>query len=185
MKKVIAILIALSIVALSVTAFAEVMQADGSPLVLEGFTLNLDKGVVYQLVEKDSTKVYVTVYPFYHVNGDSSTNFNAVWDTSNITMEDIENQISDIKAAIEEGFKPYGITLNYIEYADPYGYILSGEPCIGLDNQMSIDADGKTLEFYQRQIFTFDRNYTFTISAIDQDTLESAYSVLNDVLTWE
>ena len=77
MKKIFSLFMALCLVCVSAAALAEATAADGSPVKLDGFTLNLEAGAYYQLGAKEAEQVYVTVYP-YVAGGDQSTNFNAV-----------------------------------------------------------------------------------------------------------
>ena len=106
MKKILALLMALCLVCLCGAALAEVKTADGSPLVLDGFTLNVDSGAAYQLNEKAAEQVYVTVYP-YLSSGDQATNFNVVWTgtTGSITVEDVRAEVPGLKEEMKKYWK--------------------------------------------------------------------------------
>ena len=173
MKKILALLMALCLVCLCGAALAEVKTADGSPLVLDGFTLNVDSGAAYQLNEKAAEQLYVTVYP-YLSSGDQATNFNVVWTgtTGSITVEDVRAEVPGLKEEMKKGFESYGFTLDSIEYADPVDNTLSGESCVSLDSQMKLSMNGQSVNIIQRQYYVGSKGYIFTVSAGDTETLE-------------
>jgi hypothetical protein len=185
MKKIIALLMALCLVCLCGAALAEVKTADGNPLVLDGFTLNVDAGAAYQLNDKAAEQVYVTVYP-YLSSGDQATNFNAVWTgtTGSITVEEVRAEVPGLKEEMAKGFESYGFTLDSIEYADPVDNTLGGESCVSLDSQMKLSMNDQSLNIIQRQYYVGSKGYIFTISAGDAETLEGAATRLNAILSW-
>ena len=186
MKKILALLMALCLVCLCGAALAEVKTADGSPLVLDGFTLNVDSGAAYQLNEKAAEQLYVTVYP-YLSSGDQATNFNVVWTgtTGSITVEDVRAEVPGLKEEMKKGFESYGFTLDSIEYADPVDNTLSGESCVSLDSQMKLNMNGQSVNIIQRQYYVGSKGYIFTVSAGDTETLEGAATRLNSILAWD
>ena len=154
MKKILALLMALCLICVSAAAMAEAVQADGSPVKLDGFTLNLESGAYYQLGTKATEQVYVTVYPFVS-GGDMSTNFNAVWGggAGTISVDDIRAEVPTLKEQMIAGFEAYGYTLNSVDYSDPVEGTIGGKACIILDSKMNLSANGMTLDVSQRQFY--------------------------------
>lgn len=186
MKKLLALAMALCLACLCGAALADAQISDGSPVVLDGFTLNLDKGAAYDVGAKAAEQVYVTVYP-YLASGDQSTNFNAVWagTTGTITVADVRAEVPGLKEQMAKGFEEYGFTLNAIEYSDPADGTLAGEACVVLDSKLSLSLNGQTLDINQRQFYVGGKGFIFTISAGDPETLEGAAARLNAVLAWD
>ena len=186
MKKIFALLMALCLICVSAAALAEATAADGSPVKLDGFTLNLEAGAYYQLGAQEAEQVYVTVYP-YVAGGDQSTNFNAVWAgaTGSITVEEVRAQVPDLKAQMKAGFEQYGYTLNSLDYGDPVDGTVAGEACVILDSKMSLSGNGMTLEISQRQFYVGSKGFILTASAGDAETLETVTALMDSVIAWD
>jgi hypothetical protein len=186
MKKIIALLMALCLICVSAAALAEATATDGSPVKLDGFTMNLEAGAYYQLNDKKTEQVYVTVYP-YVAGGDQSTNFNAVWAgaTGTITVEEVRAQVPDLKEQMKAGFEQYGYTLDALEYGDPVDGTLAGEACIILDSKMRLSANGTTLDISQRQFYVGGKGFIMTASAADTETMETVTALMDSVIAWD
>lgn len=186
MKKVFSLFMALCLVCVSAAALAEATAADGSPVKLDGFTLNLEAGAYYQLGAKEAEQVYVTVYP-YVAGGDQSTNFNAVWvgGAGTVTVEDVRAQVPDLKNQMKAGFEQYGYTLNSLDYGDPVDGTLSGEACVVLDSKMSLSANGMTLDINQRQFYVGSKGFILTASAGDAEMLGTVTALMDSVIAWD
>ncbi len=186
MKKIFSLFMALCLVCVSAAALAEATAADGSPVKLDGFTLNLEAGAYYQLSAKEAEQVYVTVYP-YVAGGDQSTNFNAVWvgGAGTVTVEDVRAQVPDLKNQMKAGFEQYGYTLNSLDYGDPVDGTLSGEACVVLDSKMSLSANGMTLDINQRQFYVGSKGFILTASAGDAEMLGTVTALMDSVIAWD
>ena len=117
MKKLLALTVALCLFCISF-AFAENVVSDGSPLQLDDFTLNLDAGMVYQLGEKNTSQVYLAVFP-YAASGDGSTNFIFVPSEprGTVTADMVNNGAEETKQQIIDNFTALGYTVN-LEFGD-------------------------------------------------------------------
>ena len=186
MKKILALLTALCLICVSAAAFAEAVAADGSPVKLDGFTLNLEAGAYYQLGTKAVEQVYVTVYP-YVAGGDTNTNFNAVWGGGavTVTIDAVRAEIPGLKEQMKAGFEPYGITLNSLDYSDPVEGTLSGESCIILDSKMSLSGNGTTMDMIQRQFYVGGKGFIFTATSSDEAGLETLSALMDAVIAWD
>ena len=186
MKKILALVAALCLICLCGATLADAQVSDGSPLVLDGFTLKIDQGAAYDVGTKADQQVYVTVYP-YLASGDQATNFNAVWmgGPETITVEMVKAQMADLKEQMAKGFEDYGFTVDGIEYGDPTDSTLGGEACVKLDSKMTLSLSGQGLDISQRQIYVGSKGFIFTLSATDAETLEGATAKLNSSLVWD
>lgn len=186
MKKILSLIMALCLICLCGAALADAKVSDGDPLVLDGFTLNLDKGISYEVGTKADQQVYVTVYPYY-ASGDLATNFNAVWmgGPETITVEAVKEQLDGLKEEMAKGFEQYGFTVGGIEYSEPAESTLGGEACVKLDSKMTLGMNGQSLDINQRQIYVGSKGFIFTISTTDAEALEGATAKLNSVLKWD
>ena len=186
MKKILALLMALCLISVSAAALAEPTAADGSPVKLDGLTLNLEAGAYYQLGTKTVEQIYISVFP-YVAGGDASTNFNVVWagGTGTVTVNDIRAQVPDLKEQMKAGFESYGYTVNSMEYADPLDATLAGEPCVSLDSKLSLSGNGMTVETNQRQFYVGTKGFIITASAGDTASLEALATLMDSVIVWD
>jgi len=186
MKKILALLMALCLICVSAATLAEATAADGSPVKLDGFTLNLEAGAYYQMGTKTVEQVYISVYP-YVAGGDTSTNFNFVWagGTGTITVDDIRAQVPGLKEQMKAGFEQYGYTLNSMDYSDPVDGTLAGEPCVSLDSKMSLTGGEITMDINQRQFYVGGKGFIVTASASDAAALDALAALMDSVIAWD
>ena len=183
MKKMLSLLTALCLVCLCASAFADVTAS--SPLTLDGFTLNLDAGIKYDLGTKTAQQVYITVYP-YSAAGDTATNFNFVWagTTQTITAADVKAELPGLRQQMIDGLQGYGYTVDSLDYDDPSDGTISGEACIVSNAKLVMSAYGQSMTLYQRQLYVGSKGFVITISAADTATLDAVTALLNSTLAW-
>ena len=188
MKRLFALLMVLCLLCTVSAGLAEVVQADGGIQAFDGFSLNLDDGVVYIKSEKAKNQVYVQVYPYYAVNGDDTANFNFVWigTTGTLTVDDVRGMIPSFKTSFKDTYAAAGYTLDSIEFADPYDSSLIGEQCVVLESQQYVlDPQGAPFDVFQRQYYFGSNGFIITVTGRTPAALESVNSVLEKVLAWE
>ncbi len=188
MKKLIALIMIACLLFTASTVFAEILQADGSPQVFDGFVLNLDADVVYVKEAKLQNQVYVQVYPYYAINGDDTTNFNAVWSggSGTITADDVRSMFSYFRTSFAETYAASGYTLESIEFSDPYESILDSEQCVIMETQQIIlDPSETRFDLFQRQYYVGSNGFIFTLSGRSRENLESVCAIFENVLAWQ
>ena len=185
MKKIIALLLTLCMALCCVSALAEALQADGSPVDFDGFILNLEEGVVYQKAEKQSGQICAIVFPFY-ASGDLATNINAIWVDSygDLTPEAVKADLEESRPTVEKGITDAGYTLDSYEYTDPVETDFGGIKCIANDNLMKLSQGSVSADIYQRVLYFGEKGYIINLSAASAEALETAVSWLESVLVW-
>ncbi|MCR5566060.1 MAG: hypothetical protein K6F61_04350 [Clostridiales bacterium] len=185
MKKIIALLTALCLVLCCVSALGEALRAGGDPVEFDGFTLNLEEGVIYQQAQKLPSQVYVTVYPYY-TSGDQATNINCTWiaTSEKLLPETVKADLEASRSSIEKGFADAGYSLDSYEFTDPAEKEIGGVSCVVNDNKMLISAGGMSVNIYQRVFYFGEKGFIFTVSAAGSEDLENACAWLESVLLW-
>ena len=185
MKKIIALLTALCLVFCCVSALGEALRAGGDPVEFDGFTLNLEEGVIYQLDQKLPGKIYITVLPYY-TSGDQATNVNATWTATRqkVTAEMVREDLEASRDDVAKGFADAGYSLDSYEFTDPAEKEIGGVSCVVNDNKMLISAGGMSVNIYQRVFYFGEKGFIFTVSAASSEDLENACAWLESVLLW-
>ena len=197
MKKLIAILLALALV-LSGAALAEAAQQPAvEPIDFGDFTMELDPEMPGEVYEKNSGEMLFQIYPAYLINGDESSNVNAIWvdettDFSSLTTEEAQAQfanqmLEDVLAAYEEaGLKADNLQLLGCALVEQ-----DGVPGFVLLYSVDVDYAGMGVDLqatlYQEQAYLSDASfgtYIFTATAVDMDTLTEIIDPLFDTIKW-
>ena len=181
MKKIFALMLTLCLLCAS-TAFATVTET-GTKVDLDGFSLNLDAGMYYDLYEKGVNQLYAAVYPFYG-SGDLSTNYNIVWAGGEfeITVEDVAAEAPSMEANIRSGLEAQGITVDSVDMDEPYDATINGVPCVAVDYVLHISYAGQNLDIYGREIVIGSIGYIFTLSTASEELMDTATQALADAL---
>ncbi len=185
MKKLLALTVALCLFCISF-AFAENVASDGSPLQLDDFTLTLNAGMVYQLSEKITNQVYLTVFP-YAASGDGFTNFNFVptGERGPVTADMVNNSAEQTKQQIIDGLTAQGVTLNSLEYGEAVDYVLGNTPCVYCDIVMDIALQSYPLKTCQRTLYFGEEGYVVTISVpANAEAIDPLMEQIGRILSW-
>lgn len=185
MKKIIALFLVLCLALGCVSALAEALLADGSPVDFDGFILNLEEGVVYQKAEKKLSEVFAYIFPFY-ASGDAATNVNAVWVDAhpNLTTESVRADLEASRADVEKGIKDAGFSLDSYEFTDPVEAEFGGVKCISNDIVMTLSMASQSAEVYQRAFYFGEKGYIINVSAASPEGRETVAAWLESVLVW-
>ena len=184
MKKLLALTVALCLFCISF-AFAENVASDGSPLQLDDFTLNLDAGMVYQLGEKITNQVYLTVLP-YAASGDGSTNFNFVpfEQRGTVTADMVNNGAEETKQQIIDNLTAQGFTVN-LEYGEAVEYMLGSTPCVYCDTVMDLAYQSYSMKICQRMLYFGEQGYVVTITVQSGDkAIDPLMEQIGRILSW-
>lgn len=185
MKKLFSLLMALCLVLCGSAALAAPQTADAAPLALDGFTLNLEAGAVYDLAEKTEGAVYVTVYP-EAARADTATNYNIIWvgDDVEITLDLVRMETALYEEQVKEGFAEQGLEASDMVLSEVEETTLAGETAAFFSTSMKLSVSGMTVDVFQRQYYVYSKHMIITISAQTQETLEKVVASLDGVLVW-
>ena len=188
MKKLFALILVLCLVCTASAVSAEVLQADGSSLTFDGFTLNLDAGVYYILNERVMNQVYVQVYPYFAVTGDDTINFNAVWTgtTGALAVDDVQGMVPAFETSFKETYAAAGYTLESIAFDEACEGTLGGKNCVVLQShQLVVDPSENGFEVFQRQFYIGSNGFIFTATGRTPEALEDICGILENALSWQ
>lgn len=183
MKKLLALTVALCLFCISF-AFAENVASDGSPLQLDDFTLNLNAGMVYQLGEKITNQVYLTVFP-YAASGDGSTNINFVpSERGTVTADMVNYGAEETKQQIIDNLTAQGYTVN-LEFGEAVEYMLGSTPCVYCDTVMDLAYQSYSIKVYQRTFYFGEQGYVVTISVpANAEAIVPLMEQIGRILSW-
>lgn len=185
MKKIIALFTALCLVFCCISALGETLRAGGDPVEFDGFTLNLEEGVIYQLDQKLPGKIYITVLPYY-AYGDKATNVNATWTATSqkVTAEMVREDLEASRDDVAKGFADAGYSLDSYEFTEPVEKEIGGVACVVNDTQMLLSANGLSVDVYQRAFCFGEKGFIFNVTSASPENLENACAWLESVLVW-
>ena len=183
MKKLLVLLLTLCMICILPAAMAE--TADGSPLVLDGLTLNVAAGTVYELNERVDGEVYVTLYPYASSN-DTASNINVIWNGEplDISAEDLKTLQNSMEDEIAPQFEAAGLQLVSFTPGAITETTLDGIKCFYMDSEMVLSANGITIPIKQRQIYVGEKAFIFTITAMTDEARTAMTTMVNYILKW-
>ena len=187
MKKAFSVLAALCLLTACFSAFAD--DSDGSPLVLEDFTLQLDAGRNYQMTgEGDNLSVKVT-----ELSEDETAQIIITRRSMpDLSYEDFKDRIRSSMPGMEENMKENaragGAEISSVEMGDLYDTEVNGAVCCGFDIAMaftfSLAGEKFTTDVYNVFLFCPSKGYTFNITALDTKGAGEVLRWLESAFAW-
>lgn len=191
MKKAFGFLLLACVMALTCIAAAET-AGTAYPIDFGDFSMVIDPDKPCQEGEKADNAVMLVLYPAYNAIGDTNTNFNIVWSSSDANIGSfqdsdrealfgmLENQISTQYEAL--GFSMTGFSVSDVELIS-----IDGKPALTYRMAYSISNDSVSGDLIQVQAIVSDSSfgtYTFTGTAQSTELLETYVKPLLDAVTW-
>lgn len=163
------------------------------------FTLTLDPDTPVQMAEKAESTVYFTLYPAYLALGDTSANFNCVW---NSQAQDIESwnslQLNLLQSSLYPQFlsayAQQNLTLTDFHVKDMRVSTLDGKPALMYTLESTLDLSGLGEGYAGTQVSLIQRlviasgdfgTYTFTGTATTEELLSAYIDPMFDSLRWK
>ena len=172
MKKLFAMTLALCLLCVSAAALAEKTAAtEATKVELDGFTLELTRGELYQTNEKTVNGIYIMVYPLY-ASGDTAQNYSFIWagSTFDQSVEGVQDELPGLEESVRTELEAHGISMDSFVTEEVYEATLNGTDCIALDYNINMSVSGQTLTVYGREIILGSMGYTITITALTSES---------------
>ncbi len=190
-KTIVSLLLACVLLAVSLSALSEAAVAY-EPLNFGDFSMAIDPDMAYTgLEDKKENEVWFTLYPAYNAIGDSSTNFNVVWQSQRLSISsfkdsDSEAYITSLKNSIVSQYESFGFTVKSFTVPSIQLQDLNGKPSLAYVMITEIESMGVSQTIYQLQASVSDTfgTYSFTGSATSIDLLETYVGPLFDAISW-
>jgi hypothetical protein len=185
MKKIVALLLVLGLLCVCFAACAEQITADGSPVKLDGLTLNLAAGEKYKLPTGQSSAC-ITVTPFAG-KGNLSTNYNVsvVLPGVSLTVEGFRKDTSSYKTKMESGLKENGYNVKEFNMPGVKDIEILGQEYPALEYDMILDFGTGDTHIYMRQVFITDKDRAITITAYSVEEMEQIGEMISAELVWD
>lgn len=194
MKKTLAaLLLACMLLAASLPCLAEAAPADAT-LDFGDFTLTVDPNMLYTMApEKKSNEVWLMIYPAYHINGDSNSNFNVVWTDETMSVNAVlaqytkESYAAMLKGQMEPQYKSAGMTVTSFSLPTFQVQSLNGKDALSYIMITEVEYMGMEQTIYQIQAIVSEDfgTYTFTGSSNSMEALEKYVAPLFDAIGWK
>ena len=173
MKKLISLILSLCLLCTGAALAENVTVSEPTTLELEGFTLTLGAGEVYQQTEKVLNQPYLVVFPFAG-EGDTATSYIIHWsgEASDAKAEEMKDLFVGIEDDFRAAMEAQDYTLNAFNAQDPVDITLDDEPCVAFSYSMDISFSNIQLTTFTRQIFIGSLATWITITAASEEDLE-------------
>lgn len=175
MKKMISLILSLCMLCTGAALAEAVTTTEPITLELEGFTLTLGAGEMYQQTEKVLNQPYLAVYPFAS-EGDAATNYIIHWSgtASDAKAEEMKALFSGMEDGLRAQLESQGFTLNAFNAQDPVDITLDDEPCVAFTYSMNVSFSDIEVTTFTRQIYIGSLATWITITAASEENLEKA-----------
>jgi len=187
MKKITALLLALALLCVCFAACAEQATADGSPLKLDGLTLNLSAGEQYKIPAAGSgSNACITVMP-YAAQGNTSTNYNisVVLPGVSLSAETMRADTSSYKEKMIDGLKASGYQVIEFNMPGIQDIEILGKVYPALVYDMILNFGLGDQHIYMRQYFITDKERAITITSFNEEEMEKTVQLITAELVWE
>ena len=192
MKKTWIALLLACLMALSCTAaFAEAAASENS-VNFGDFSMAIDPNMASEVNEKKENEPWFILYPAYNASGDSSTNFNVVWnsayqDISTWKESDKPAYLEMMSTEIKSQYQAVGIEL--VSFDIPHIELMKMDGKDALVSLMTstVKANEQEIALYQIQAIVSIKDkgtYTFTGTAQSMELLQNYAAPLMDAITW-
>ena len=185
MKKLFSLVLVLCLLCAG-AALAEVATEE-TTLELEGFTLTLKPGEVYQRTENPELgKPYLMVFPLVGEN-DYSTNYGicSVNVPEGYNAEGMKKEIASFEEDFRTGMAAQNIQVEAIEVKEPWDDTLNEKPCTTFGYSTTIKSGDISMKLFARSIVVSSVNTNFIITASSEEILERVTQQLSEVLHFQ
>ena len=182
MKKLLSLALALCLLCAG-AALAEAVT-EKTTLQLDGFTLTLLPGEVYQRAEEVVVnQPYLTAFPFAAEN-DLATNYviHTTGEKTEYTAEQMKSILSGIEEGLRSGMEAQGIQVVSLNIQDPYDANLNGVSCVVLEYSMELSYSGVSMQVFTRQISVGSVATVFTLTAASEEDMDKLTQRLAEAL---
>lgn len=192
MKKTWIALLLACMMALSCTAaFAEAAASDG-PVDFGDFSMAIDASMACQVNEKKENQPWFILYPAYNAVGDSSTNFNVVWnsnyqDLSAWKESDKPGYVEMMSTEIKSQYEAAGLELLSFDIPHIELMKMDGQDALVSLMTSTLKVNDQEIPLYQIQAIVSMKDkgtYTFTGTAQSMEQLQNYAAPLMDAITW-
>ena len=186
MKKLFSLVLVLCLLCAG-AALAETVTKE-TTLELEGFTLTLNPGEMYELVTEaaETGQPYLTVYPFAGEN-DYATNYNisSVNVPEGYNAEQMKKEIVGVEEQFRAAMEASDVRLEAFEIKDPCDGTLGEAPCTSYDYSATIKLGTTSVSLFARSIIAGSINANFIITAGTEEALEKVAQRLTEALHFQ
>lgn len=185
MKKLFSLVLVLCLLCAG-AALAEVATEE-TTLELEGFTLTLKPGEVYQRTENTELgQPYLMVFPLVGEN-DYSTNYGicSVNAPEGYNAEGMKKEIASFEEDFRTGMAAQNIQVEAIEVKEPWDDTLNEKPCTTFGYSTTIKSGDISMKLFARSIVVSSVNTNFIITASSEEALEKAARQLSEALHFQ
>ena len=185
MKKLFSLVLVLCLLCAG-AALAETVTKE-TTLELEGFTLTLNPGEVYQRTENPELgQPYLMVFPLVGEN-DYSTNYGicSVNVPEGYNAEGMKKEIASFEEDFRTGMAAQNIQVEAIEVKEPWDDTLNEKPCTTFGYSTTIKSGDISMKLFARSIVVSSVNTNFIITASSEEALEKAARQLSEALHFQ
>ena len=182
MKKLLSLALALCLLCAG-AALAEAVT-EKTTLQLDGFTLTLLPGEVYQRADEIVVnQPYLTAFPFAGEN-DLATNYviHTTGEKTEYTAEQMKSILSGIEEGLRSGMEAQGIQVVSLNIQDPYDANLNGVSCVVFEYSMELSYAGVSMQVFTRQISVGSVATVFTLTAASEEDMDKLTQRLAEAL---
>ncbi|MBQ9264716.1 MAG: hypothetical protein IJ189_11010 [Clostridia bacterium] len=197
MKKFTALLLAWLLLMGCAAALAQAAPA-ATPISFGDFSMTLDPNMAGQLGDKTENGILMTLYPAYNEIGDSSTNFNSVWnstitDIGAWTQQDMTSYFNTVNGQLASAYQEQNLVLKDFSISGSTFREIDGLTALVYTMVSTVDFSGygeqykgMVLQMYQLQAVVSGKfgTYTFTGTAQSEELLHTYVDPLLDLITW-
>lgn len=200
MKKLLALSLALCLL-LPALALAEAAPTEYDPIDMGDFSMAIPEDMDFALSEqgKANNAVWFILYPAYNATGDSSTNFNVVWNEAQTDMSVLPDETreylkgEEYKEYLAEACRQQGFELLSYEVISVELTQLDGLDALANFSMTTLDMSalgeeyaGLQVSLYQYQLGVSGDfgTYHFTGTASTQELMDEYILPLFDAITW-
>ena len=187
MKKMISLILTLCLLCTGAALAEAVTTTEPITLELEGFTLTLGVGEVYQQTEKVLNQPYLIVFPFAG-EGDNTTCYNIIWNgkPGEAIMDELKIQYPEkMEDNLRSEFEPLGITVDAVNMQTPADAMLKDLRCVVFDYSADLSLAGNTVTFFFRQIYIGSIATWITITTDSEEKVEQTAQHLTEGLNFQ
>lgn len=182
MKKLIAALILVSLLAACFPAFADV--TDGTPLVSYGFTLNLDAGITYESTgtSKEDFELIVTPFPDF-------THANIIFGwlgTDGYLITQLKAFMPNAEAEYRATLEAKGKSIDQFSISSIQYLAIGSQDCFAYRTDMSVidNASHETTELHQCVVWCTATGHAICLQAERPEVLERLIEWLDRAVAW-